>query len=93
MNEDHHIKSFLRFAGEDELIRLAEIGFAVEMHLAAQRFFHGGADVPYTEETAAKLKAYLELNPGGSCSPKAISYPGARMVKLLACSARRTARN
>jgi hypothetical protein len=72
MNGDDHIKSFLRFAGEDELIRLAEIGFVVEMHLAAQRFFHGGADVPYTEETAAKLKAYLELNPGGSCSPKAI---------------------
>jgi hypothetical protein len=65
MNEDDPIKSFLKFAGEDELIRLAEIGFAVEMHQAAQRFFHGGTDVPYTEETAARLKAYLELNLGG----------------------------
>ena len=55
---------------EDELIRLAEIGLAVEMHQAAQRFFRGGTDVAYTEETAAKLKAYLEPNPGGSCSPK-----------------------
>ena len=70
MNEDDHIKQFLRFRSEDELIRLAEIGLAVEMHEAAQRFFHGRTDVPYTEETAAKLKAYLELNPGGSCSPK-----------------------
>ena len=68
MNEDDPIKSFLRCAGEDELIRLAEIGFAIEMHQAAQRFFHGGPGVPYTEETAAKLKAYLELNAGGSSS-------------------------
>ena len=65
-----HIKQFLRFTSEDELIRLAEIGLAVEMHQAAQRFFRGRTDVPYTEETAAKLKAYLEPNPGGSCSPK-----------------------
>ena len=65
-----HIKQFLRFTSEDELIRLAEIGLAVEMHQAAQRFFHGRMDVPYTEETAAKLQAYLELNLGGSCSPK-----------------------
>ena len=70
MNEDDHIKQFLRFTSEDELIRLAEIGLAVEMHQATQRLFHGRTDVPYTEETAAKLKAYLELNPGGSCSPK-----------------------
>ena len=70
MNEDDHIKQFLRFTSEDELIRLAEIGLAVEMHQAAQRFFRGRTDVPYTEETAAKLKAYLEPNPGGSCSPK-----------------------
>jgi hypothetical protein len=41
MNEDDHIKQFLRFTSEDELIRLAEIGLAVEMHQAAQRFFHG----------------------------------------------------
>jgi hypothetical protein len=54
---------------EDELVRLAEIGFAVEMHQAAQRFFHGRTDVPYTGETAAKLQAYLEFNLGGSCSP------------------------
>ena len=59
-----HIKQFLRFTSEDELIRLAEIGLAVEMHQAAQRFLHGRT-VPYTEETAAKLQAYL-----GSCSPK-----------------------
>ena len=39
MNEDDHIKEFLRFTSEDELIRLAEIGLAVEMHQAAQRFF------------------------------------------------------
>jgi hypothetical protein len=70
MNEDDHIKQLLRFTSEDELIRLAEIGLAVEMHQAAQRFFHGRTDVPYTEETAAKLKAYLEPNPGGSCSPE-----------------------
>ena len=70
MNEHDHIKEFLRFISEDELIRLAEIGLAVEMHQAAQRFFQGRTDVPYTEETAAKLQAYLELNPGGSCSPK-----------------------
>ena len=70
MNEDDHIKQFLRFTSEDELIRLAQIGLAVEMHQAAQRFFHGRMDVPYTEETAAKLQAYLELNLGGSCSPK-----------------------
>jgi hypothetical protein len=70
MNEDDHIKQFLRFTSEDELIRLAEIGLAVEMHQAAQRFFHGRTDVPYTEETAVKLKAYLEPNLGGSCSPK-----------------------
>ena len=70
MNEDDHIKQFLRFRSEDELIRLAEIGLAVEMHQATQRFFHGRTDVPYTEETPAKLKAYLELNPDGSCSPK-----------------------
>jgi hypothetical protein len=70
MNEDDHIKQLLRFTSEDELIRLAEIGLAVEMHQAAQRFFRGRTDVPYTEETAAKLKAYLEPNPGGSCSPK-----------------------
>jgi hypothetical protein len=72
MNEDDHIKEFLRFTSEAELIRLAEIGLAVEMHQAAQRFFHGRTDVPYTEETAAKLKTYLELNPGGTCSPKVI---------------------
>lgn len=70
MNEDDHIKQLLRFTSEDELIRLAEIGLAVEMHQAAHRFFRGGTDVPYTEETAAKLKAYLEPNPGGSCSPE-----------------------
>ena len=70
MNEDDHIKQFLRFTSEDELIRLAEIGLAVEMHQATQRLFHGRTDVPYTEETAAKLKAYLEPNPDGSCSPK-----------------------
>ncbi len=70
MNEGDHIKQFLRFTSEDELLRLAEIGLAVEMHEAAQRFFHGRTDVSSTEETAAKLKAYLELNPGGSCSPK-----------------------
>ena len=64
-----HIKQFLRFTSEDELIRLAEIGLAAEMHQAAQRFLHGRMDVPYTQETAAKLQAYLELNPGGSCSP------------------------
>ncbi len=54
-----HIKQFLRFTSEDELIRLVEIGLAVEMHQAAQRFFHGRAEVPYTEETAAKRQAYL----------------------------------
>jgi hypothetical protein len=70
MNEDDHIREFLRFMSKGELIRLAEIGLAIEMHQAAQRFFHGRTGVPYTEETAAKLKAYLELNPGGSCSPK-----------------------
>lgn len=70
MNEGDHIKQFLRFTSEDELLRLAEIGLAVEMHQAAQRFFHGRTDVPYTEETATKLQAFLELNPGTSCSPK-----------------------
>ena len=70
MSEDEHIKGFLRFTSKGELIRLAEIGLAVEMHQAAQRFFHGRTDVPYTEETAAQLKSYLEPNPGGSCSPK-----------------------
>jgi hypothetical protein len=70
MNEDDYIKQFLRFTSEDELIRLAEIGLAVEMHQAAQRFFHGRTNVPYTEETATKLQAYIELNLGGSCSPK-----------------------
>ena len=40
------------------------------MHQAAQRFFHGRTDVPCTEETAAKLQAYLELKSGGSCSPQ-----------------------
>jgi hypothetical protein len=59
MNEDDHIKEILRFKSEGELIRLAEIGLAIEMHQAAQRFFHGRTDVPYTEETAAKLKGYL----------------------------------
>ena len=70
MSEDENIKGFLRFTSKGELIRLAEIGLAVEMHQAAQRFFHGRTDVPYTEETAAKLQAYLELNSGGSCSPQ-----------------------
>jgi hypothetical protein len=70
VNEDDHIKEFLKFTSEGELIRLAEIGLAVEMHQAVHRFFHGRTDVPYTEETAAKLQAYLELNPGASCSPK-----------------------
>lgn len=65
MNEDDHIKEFLRFMSKGELIRLAEIGLAIEMHQAAQRFFHGRTGVPYTEETAAKLQAYLELNQGG----------------------------
>ena len=64
MSEDDYIREFLRFTSEGELIRLAEIGLAVEMHQAAQRFFHGRTDVPYTEETAAKLQAYLELNLG-----------------------------
>jgi hypothetical protein len=72
MNEGDHIKEFLRFMSKDELIRLAEIGLAVEMHQAAQRFFCGRTEVPYTEETAAKLQACLELNLGGSCSPKVI---------------------
>jgi hypothetical protein len=70
MSEDEHIKGFLRFTSKGELIRLAEIGLAVEMHQAAQRFFHSRTGVPNTEETAAKLKAYLELNSGGSWSPK-----------------------
>jgi len=70
MTEDDPIKELLRFANEDELIRLAEVGLAVEMHQAAQRFFHSRTGVPNTEETAAKLKAYLELNSGGSWSPK-----------------------
>jgi hypothetical protein len=70
MSEDDPIKEFLRFTSKGELIRLAEIGLAVEKHQAAQRFFRGRRDVPYTEETAAKLKAYLELNPGGSWSRK-----------------------
>ena len=72
MSEGDHIKEFLRFISKDELIRLAEIGLAVEMHQAAQRFFRGRTDVPNTEETAAKLQAYLELNLGGSWSPKVI---------------------
>jgi hypothetical protein len=67
---DDPIKEFLDFASEDELIRLAEIGLAVEMHQAAQRFFHGRTDVSYTEETATKLQAYIELNLDHSCSPK-----------------------
>jgi hypothetical protein len=71
MNEDDYIKEVFRVMSKGELIRLAEIGLAIEMHQAAQRFFHGRTDVPYTEETAAKLKAYLKLNPGGSCSPTA----------------------
>ena len=49
---------------------------AVEMHQAAQRFFHGRTGVPDTEETAAKLKAYLEPNSGGSCSPKVTGMSG-----------------
>jgi hypothetical protein len=32
MDEVDHIKVLLRSTGEDELIRLAEIGCAVEMH-------------------------------------------------------------
>ncbi len=83
MNEDDHIKQFLRFTSEDELIRLAEIGLAVEMHQAAQRFLHGRTDVPYTEETAAKLKAYLELNPGGSCSTRVSWLPGRKKNKFV----------
>jgi hypothetical protein len=46
MNEDDHIKEFFRFISQDELIRLVEIGLAVEMHQAAQRFFHGRTDIP-----------------------------------------------
>lgn len=83
MNEDDHIKQFLRFTSEDELIRLAEIGLAVEMHQAAQRFLHGRTDVPYTEETAAKLKAYLELNPGGSYSTRVSWLPGRKKNKFV----------
>ena len=64
MSEDEPIKEFLRFTSEGEIIRLAEIGLAVEMHQAAERFFCGRTDVAYTRETAAKLQAYLELNPG-----------------------------
>ena len=52
-NEGDHIKEFLRCASEDELIRLAEIGLAVETHQALQRFFHSRPDVPHTKETAA----------------------------------------
>ena len=52
-NEGDHIKEFLRFTSEVELIRLAEIGLAVETHQALQRFFHSRPDLPYTKETAA----------------------------------------
>ena len=48
MNEGDHINQFLRFTSEDELIRLAEIGLAVEMHQAAQQFLDGRPDVSYT---------------------------------------------
>ena len=61
MNEDDHIKQFLRFTSEDELIRLAEIGLAVEMHQAAQRFFHGRTDVPYTVDEAAEYLAAVHI--------------------------------
>ena len=69
--------SFLDLRAKTNSIRLAEIGLAVETHEAAQRFFHGQPDVPYTEETAAKLQAYLELNLGGSCSPE-VTVTGAQ---------------
>jgi hypothetical protein len=83
MNEDDHIKQLLRFTSEDELIRLAEIGLAVEMHQAAQRFFRGGTDVPYTEETAAKHKAYLEPNPGRLMLAQGHGYPAAKRHLLV----------
>ena len=70
MLKDEHIREFLRFTSQDELIRLAEIGLAVEIHQAAERFFSSRPDVANTGETAAKLQAYLELNLGSSCSSK-----------------------
>jgi hypothetical protein len=83
MTEDDPIKELLRFANEDELIRLAEVGLAVEMHQAAQRFFHGRTDVPYTEETAAKLQAYVELNLGDSCSSRSLLLGGRNAIHPL----------
>ena len=80
MTEDDPIKELLRFANEDELIRLAEVGLAVEMHQAAQRFFHGRTDVPYTEETAATLQAYVELNLGDSCSSRSLLLGGRNAI-------------
>jgi hypothetical protein len=48
---------------------LACIGLKEEMKRAALRFFHGEIPEQIDEETAEKLRRYLELNPGGSVSP------------------------
>ena len=56
-----HIKQFLRFTSEDELIRLAEIGLAVEMHQAAQRFFLAGWTFPIRKRLPQNFKPTLNL--------------------------------
>jgi hypothetical protein len=54
MGEDDYVREFLTLTSEGELIRLAEIGLAIEMHQAAERFFRSRPDVSYTGETAER---------------------------------------
>jgi hypothetical protein len=73
MNEDDHIKQFLRFTSEDELIRLAEIGLAVEMHQVTQRFFHGRTDVPSESPVGVGGAVTLRCDSFGTFSDRSIS--------------------
>ena len=59
MSEDNYIRRFLRFTSQDELIRLAEIGLAVEIHQAAERFFSSRPDVANTGELQRNSKPTL----------------------------------
>jgi hypothetical protein len=63
MSEDDHIKELLRFTSEEELIKLGEIGLYGRDAPSGAKILHGRTDVPYTEETAAKLQA-ARLFPG-----------------------------
>ena len=56
-----HIKQFLRFTSEDELIRLAEIGLAVEMHQRRKDSSMAGWTFPIRKRLPQNFKPTLNL--------------------------------